>query len=294
MKKLFNATFEQSLNLLDDPLVDYMIKDTSKRSLYNGERKILPLILFLMLVLFSYGIAILSRNSILYPNPSSFLPVPSINFLPLTLFWILNIIYLCFFIFFQTKSRFSNKLFIKLNNLNNYIILLVILMNLYFLTIFFKPLTFFGTLFLYLCVISVGYVLVISKFNKLKRLLFNQTSEMNSFDSKIEKLMYLILKCGGGLIVVVGIWKFIFPDTGEVRNDIIGFTSIVFMWQVMNIVIIAAEAYMFFPYLLHGYYKNKFSEEYRRLEGKTQLEWYGEKYFNKHIKGTDKEEIYNE
>ncbi|EGP5416390.1 DUF4176 domain-containing protein, partial [Enterococcus faecium] len=39
MKKLFNASFEQSLNLLDDQLVMYMIKDTEKRSLYNGEKK---------------------------------------------------------------------------------------------------------------------------------------------------------------------------------------------------------------------------------------------------------------
>ncbi|WP_206853102.1 DUF4176 domain-containing protein [Candidatus Enterococcus mangumiae] len=290
MKKLFNATFEQSLKLLDDPLVDYMIRDTSKRSLYNGERKVLPVILFLMLVLFSYGIAILSRDSILQHNPASFLPIPSINFLPINLFWILNIIYLCSFIFFQTKSRFSNKLFIKLNNLNNYIILLVILMNLYFLTIFFKPLTLFGTLFLYLCVILVGYVLVISKFNALERLLFNSTSKLNKVDKKIEKLMDFILKCGGILIVIVGIWKFVFPDTGEVRNDIFGFIGIVFMWQLMNIGTIVAELYMFLPYLLHGYYKNKFPEEYRHLEGKTQLEWYGERYFNKHIKGTDREE----
>lgn len=40
MKKLFNASFEQSLNLLDDQLVMYMIKDTEKRSLYNGEKNI--------------------------------------------------------------------------------------------------------------------------------------------------------------------------------------------------------------------------------------------------------------
>lgn len=45
-----------------------------------------------------------------------------------------------------------------------------------------------------------------------------------------------------------------------------------------------------FPCIIQGYYLHKYSEEYRDLEGKTQLEWYGEKYFNKYIKGTNKEE----
>lgn len=57
-----------------------------------------------------------------------------------------------------------------------------------------------------------------------------------------------------------------------------------------NSVIIAAEIYVKFPYQVQGYYKCKYTEEYRQREGKSQIEWYGEKYFNKHILGTSKED----
>ncbi len=39
---------------------------------------------------------------------------------------------------------------------------------------------------------------------------------------------------------------------------------------------IHSKTYLFFPYLLHGYYKYKYPEEYREWESKTQLEWYQE------------------
>lgn len=49
------------------------------------------------------------------------------------------------------------------------------------------------------------------------------------------------------------------------------------------------EIYIEFPYQVQGYYKRKYAEEYRQWQGKSQIEWYGEKYFNKHILGTSKE-----
>ncbi|MFC3919830.1 hypothetical protein [Streptococcus lactarius] len=39
---------------------------------------------------------------------------------------------------------------------------------------------------------------------------------------------------------------------------------------------------MMLPYSLYGYYRNKYSEEYREFEGKSLEEWYGKKYLNKH------------
>ncbi|WP_438723877.1 hypothetical protein [Enterococcus sp. AZ172] len=110
----------------------------------------------------------------------------------------------------------------------------------------------------------------------------------------IKKIIQMVMSYGWIVVIIVMIWKFIFPSGNTSRTDMIGFINIFAMWIAFNIAVILAEAYLFFPYLLHGYYKHKYSEEYRNFEGKTQLEWYGEKYFNKHIKGTDKEEIYNE
>ncbi|MDO2410327.1 hypothetical protein QUB72_02590 [Enterococcus faecium] len=102
------------------------------------------------------------------------------------------------------------------------------------------------------------------------------------------------MKYGWIIVIVVIVWKFFFPNDDGIKSDIFGFVSVLGMWFACNIGFIVAEAYLFFPYLLHGYYKYKYPEEYREWEGKTQLEWYGEKYFNKHIKGTEKEEKIND
>ncbi|WP_233278886.1 hypothetical protein [Floricoccus tropicus] len=88
-------------------------------------------------------------------------------------------------------------------------------------------------------------------------------------------------------MVIVG--KFVFPSLSG-HTDIFGFICLVGMWIIINIGLIMLNVYMFYPYLLYGYYKEKYSEEYRLYEGKTQLEWYGEKYFDKYIKGTKLEE----
>jgi len=56
------------------------------------------------------------------------------------------------------------------------------------------------------------------------------------------------------------------------------------------LVIIAMEIYIEFSYQVQGYYKRKYTEEYRKWQGKSQIEWYGERYFNKHILGTSKED----
>lgn len=36
------------------------------------------------------------------------------------------------------------------------------------------------------------------------------------------------------------------------------------------------------PFLLEGYYKIKYPEEYRDWEGKSVEDWYGKKYLKKH------------
>ena len=62
--------------------------------------------------------------------------------------------------------------------------------------------------------------------------------------------------------------KAIFPNAGDTRTDIVGFIEMIGIWVILDIGFIAAEAYLFFPYLLHGYYKYKYPEEYRKWEGK--------------------------
>ena len=121
-----------------------------------------------------------------------------------------------------------------------------------------------------------------------KQLLAIET-KTDKVDIFIQRIMKFLMKYGGIAVIMVILWKFVFPETTGVRTDVIGFFGMIFLWFIIDIAIITMEMHLLLPYLLYGYYKYKYPEEYREWENKSQLEWYGEKYFNKHIKGTNLE-----
>jgi hypothetical protein len=86
------------------------------------------------------------------------------------------------------------------------------------------------------------------------------------------------------------IWKIIFPDALGQQTDLLTFIGLVAMWVAFDIMYVAAAVYLFFPFLLQGYYKYKYPEEYRNWEGKSKEEWYGPKYLKKLNKKMEIEE----
>ncbi|MGC2931995.1 DUF4176 domain-containing protein [Enterococcus faecalis] len=296
VKKLFNVTFEQSLNLLDDQLVMYMIKDTEKRSLYNGEKRYLLFALSIIFILIQYGLVLLTQYIINNPDSDSFVPKADINFLSKPIFWLFFGSYIVCWIYMKLKNdgNESVAVFVTMCSVNNFTLWLIVEINLMFITAFLKPLTVLGTIVLLIGVFIVGVVILKKKITFLNVSLLDMRKNKNTIDPFIEKTLQIILKYAWIVIIVWAGWKIFFPSNGTPRTDVVGFIGMAGMWVILDIGFIAAEAYLFFPYLLHGYYKYKYPEKYRKWEGKTQLEWYGEKYFNKHIKGTKKEECGND
>ena len=145
-----------------------------------------------------------------------------------------------------------------------------------------------GTTLLFGSIGLIGYAVFRSKKRSLENVLYETEGKKDKLDEWLEKVIKVVMRYGWIVVIVVMGWKILFPSEG-VRTDIVGFIGIVGMWTAINIGFIVAEVYLFFPYLLYGYYKYKYPEEYREWEGKSQIEWYGEKYYNKHIKGTERE-----
>ncbi|WP_341846088.1 DUF4176 domain-containing protein [Enterococcus faecalis] len=291
MKKLFNATFEQSLNLEDDKLIKYMQKDVERPDV--KEKPILLKVLAVVMIMLLYGIAVLADFSTKYSDKNSFLQKGSINFLPISLFWLFLGVYVLVWIYTLLKRYDASKFFCAYVNSVNILIWLVVELNLLFVTLFLKSLTIFGVVILISIIMAIGYKIFGIKKVALENVLY-VTIKRKKADRNPNKLIEFVMKYGWGIILIVIIWKAIFPNAGDTRTDIVGFIEMIGIWVILDIGFIAVEAYLFFPYLLHGYYKYKYPEEYRKWEGKTQLEWYGEKYFNKHIKGTKKEECGND
>ncbi|PTO34535.1 hypothetical protein C6N14_11755 [Enterococcus mundtii] len=293
MKQLFNATFEESLNLSDDAFVTFMNKDVNQLPDPTGGKKVVARVVGVLFLAFligiNYLIAVISTKisaGELGPSP---LPTPDINFLPMWLFYLLFFVWVTLVFIFRDRGEYYFTRIRGQFNLNLYIIWLVIEMNLLFITVFLKPLTILGMLFLLGLIGLVSYLVFRSKKRTIEYVLYEVERKKGRIDMLIDQVMKLAMKYGWGIVTVGILWKFVFPNSGEVRTDFVGFISMLGMWIAMDIVIIFAESYLYFPYLLQGYYKRKYAEQYRDLEGKTQIEWYGEKYFNKHIKGTAKE-----
>jgi len=293
MKHLFNATFEESLNLSDDTFVTFMNKDVNRLPDPTGGKKVVARVVGVLFLAFligiNYLIAVISTKisaGELGPSP---LPTPDINFLPMWLFYLLFFVWVTLVFIFRDRGEYYFTRIRGQFNLNLYIIWLVIEMNLLFITVFLKPLTILGMLFLLGLIGLVSYLVFRSKKRTIEYVLYEVERKKGRIDMLIDQVMKLAMKYGWGIVTVGILWKFVFPNSGEVRTDFVGFISMLGMWIAMDIVIIFAESYLYFPYLLQGYYKRKYAEQYRDLEGKTQIEWYGEKYFNKHIKGTAKE-----
>ncbi|AZP93457.1 hypothetical protein QJ527_01645 [Enterococcus mundtii] len=292
MKQLFKATFEESLNLSDDTFVTFMNKDVNQLPDPTGGKKVVARVVGVLLLAFligiNYLIAVISTKisaGELGPSP---VPIPDINFLPIWLFYLLFFVWVTLVFIFRDRGEYYFTRIRAQFNLNLYIIWLVIEMNLLFITVFLKPLTILGMLFLLGLIGLVGYLVFRTKKRSLEYVLYEVERKKGKIDRLVDQVMKLAMKYGWGIVTVGIIWKFVFPKS-EVRTDFVGFISILGMWIAMDSAIIFAEAYLYFPYLLHGYYKYKYPEEYRNWEGKSKLEWYGEKYFNKHIKGTAKE-----
>ncbi|EOH54287.1 hypothetical protein UA3_02306 [Enterococcus faecium EnGen0263] len=293
MKKLFAASFEQSLNLLDDPFVTFMNKDVNRLPDPQGGRKIFARGIGTLLILFLVGInfliAFISTKGSEGELGESTVLKPDINFLPIELFYVLFLLWIILVIIFRDKGEYYLSRIKGQFNINLYIVWLLLEVNLLFITFFLKPLTLIGMSLLISILVLVGYIVFRTKKRSLENVLYETEKEKDKIDKLVEKVLKLVMKYGWLVVIIVALWKLIFPSSNEVRTDLVGFIGILGMWLAMDIAVIIVEAYLFFPYLLHGYYKYKYPEEYREWEGKTQLEWYGEKYFNKNIKGTEKE-----
>jgi len=145
----------------------------------------------------------------------------------------------------------------------------------------------------------IGYVIVgwvlfsivifVSKKRAIEKILFGETNKRNTIDKVANSLFKFFSIYGLALLGIYQVFKSIFREQLESAFDIgpelTTFSGIIVFLIIETLMLV----YIFFPTIIQIFYHVKYSEELRELEGKSQLEWYGEKYFLKHIKGTERE-----
>ena len=286
-KSLFKASFEESLNLLDDGVSGKFARDNYqdalKKERFRGTKKsYVWLVILTILFIIGPNWLIVAVNDYLFYHANSkdlTVPLPNINFLPYWVFWTALAIWLLLIIL---GKRFNQQFILiyrgQFHFMVTFIIWLFFELNLLSLNLIYAVAGFWGMFTFVSLMLVMILSMIFSKCQSLEKLLYGENIKYSFSDKLFSRVFAIISKYGG---LVVAIWlviRIFFSSSMENRNNLIGGFGILVSILILNILVAAFEIYFMFPYMLQGYYKWKYPEEYRQWEGKTVEEWYGKKY----------------
>ncbi|MGT2625550.1 hypothetical protein [Streptococcus thoraltensis] len=271
MKRLFQANFEESLNLLDDQFIKFMVDDLSARKVYKN--RMLKLLFSIIGILVLYGLTFLAYIVSKGDGGDMALKPLQINLLPQWLFYICALIWILVVIWSLCKRFIELEVGFSILTVTLYIIWMLFFVNLFFIMFFANEVGMLTFICLNLLNLLVICLTITNKYKALLRVLFSDDTTPNKFE-------VILLKLGKYSFIALLIWivvKRLFPGVSATQLDFIGLIFIIGMLLFINMISILLIVYCFLPYLLMLFYKFKFSENYRIYEGKTKEEWYGKK-----------------
>ena len=285
-KSLFKASFEESLNLLDDGFLQYQKGNVfSKLETYYREGKsklvfhihnivftlIGPVIINFMILVFSLSL----HNS----DPKD-LRLPIYQHPLLT-----DEVYLvCFLIwvFIILIGKVFRKAFILPYRNHFHVITFLIWLSLEFnllaIDMSLPTLSIWMVAAIFVFITILAYFMFSLEIESLKKLMYGNgsgSSLRNKIANKIA--IYGMSFLGIGVIINFIIKSFSIKFSTSLEG-----LGLLITWIILNIAVIAMLIYIEFPSYLQAFYKWKYPEEYREWEGKTVEEWYGKKYLKKH------------
>ena len=285
-KSIFKASFEESLDLLDDGFLQYQKKDyynklgkafkKGKPSFWFGIKTFILSLLFPIGVNFMLLAVTLSlQNS----DPKDLrLPVSQYPLLTVELYLICLLIWLLLVL----MGKFFKRTFILPYRYRFHIITFIIWFvfefNLLATTMSLPILSIWGILVLLGLQVLLTYVMLRTELRSLKNLMYGEVKSPTLLD-KIAKGIAIY---GAGILGLALIVNFIFKAFSINFSSSVTVLGLFIFWILSNIGVIAMIVFMEFPFFLEGYYKWKYPEEYREWEGKSVEEWYGKRYLKKH------------
>lgn len=277
-KSIFRANFYESRRLRHDGFIDYMVKDTNSRKIYTKPFSIARKLFSFLGILFLFGLSAITDSNIVDPQNDTTVKTWGINFLPYWLF------FLCGFLWYaiskvNCRKQYTAKVpYVSILNGNLYIIWMILFVNLFFISAFGRTLTIPGLLVIYALIGIIDWMIIRKRISSIRTRLYEKSTDNRSQSKQIQ----LVTGFAGGIVAIWMVLKFLFPQIGEVRTDIVGVVSVIGMLFLMNVILLGMYFILLLPYSLYGYYRNKYSEEYREFEGKSLEDWYGKKYLKKH------------
>ena len=285
-KSIFRGNFEESLNLLDDGIsgkfAQENYQDALKKEKYRGTLKSYVWLVFLT-ILFIIGpnwlIVALNDYLFYHANPRDLtVHLPEINFLPYWVFWMGLAIWILLIIL---GKRFNQQFILiyrgQFHFMVSFIIWLLVELNLLLLNLLYSLVGYLGLFAMVGLILFTIIYLIHAKSISLLKLLYGGTGIESPIDRVFNSIFRFIVKYGGIVVALWIIFRTIFSDSIRNADNLVKGLCVLFLFLFLffNILVSAFEIYFMFPYMLQGYYKWKYPEEYRDWEGKSVEEWYG-------------------
>ena len=291
-KSIFKASFEESLDLLDDGFLQYQKKDyynklgkafkKGKPSFWFGIKTFILSLLFPIGANFMLLAVTLSlQNS----DPKDLrLPVSQYPLLTVELYLICLLIWLLLVL----MGKFFKRTFILPYRYRFHIITFIIWFvfefNLLATTMSLPILSIWGILVLFWLQVLLTFVMLRTEVRSLKKRMYGEVKSPTLLD-KIAKGLAIY---GAGILGLAVIVNYIFKAFSINFSHSVTLLGLFICWILLNIGLIAMLIFMEFPYFLYAYYKWKYPEEYCEWEGKSVEEWYGKRYLKKHSELVEK------
>lgn len=297
-KSIFKASFEESLNLLDDASLQYIKKDYYEKlgkGLNNGKPSIgfrIKSILYSVLFVFGGNFLLASfAFSMSDADPKDLtLPVHRPSLLTPELFLICCFIWLLLVLI----GKFFRKPFIRQYRYRFHIVTCLIWFciefNLLAITVALPTLTSVGIWFIYILLFIIALIFLRMEKKSLTACLFGEKIG----ETLLDRIVSLIATYGSGVLGLAVIIKIILSHSGIVVSQSLTLLGLFLTWIVGDIGVLAMVIFMELPFFLEGYYKIKYPEEYRDWEDKSVEDWYGKRYLKKHkelLKAKNEKEI---
>ncbi|NQI70997.1 hypothetical protein HO594_07515 [Streptococcus suis] len=284
-KTLFNASFEESLNLEDDGFLQFQKKDyynTLGKAFKKGkpsfwftiQSSILTLLFPIATNFMLYVLSLsLHDNPEELARPVSQYPVLTVEvYLICLLIWLIQVLIGKFFrrtYILAYRYRF---------HVMTFLIWSILEFNLLAIDISLPVLSLWGIGSIFGLLLMLAYVMFTGRVRRLKILMYGTDNSLSLGD----KIAGKIATYGMG-VLGLGVIVRIFLSSFSIKlSDSMTGLGLFIAWIILNIGLIAMLIYLEFPFFLQAYYKWKYPEEYREWEGKSREDWYGKRYLKKH------------
>ena len=285
-KSIFKASFEESLNLLDDGFLQYQLKEQDKkmskppRTVFDYFKNAILYGILTLIFPIGFNFLLLAFSTMLYSsNPKDLVfPISNHNFLTAGVYVIGLFIWLLFVLIGKFFKPFFILPYRTHFHVITFLISFVIEFDLAAIGLALPFLTILGIFILVCFLLALIYWMLRIELKSLKNRMYGEIKSPTLLD-KIAKGLAIY---GAGLLGLAVIVNYIFKAFSINFSHSVTVFGLFICWILLNIGLIAMLIFMEFPYFLYAYYKWKYPEEYREWEGKSVEEWYGKKYLKKH------------